>query len=63
MTFKAQVLMYSSDGETWTVDERNFVLTDINPKTGKMFPYGEFFVEGVLKEGDVLIKRPGKPRR
>ncbi len=55
--------MYSSDGETWTIDRRNYVTTDINPKTGKVFQYGEFFVDGVLKEGDVLIMRPRKNRR
>ena len=55
--------MYSTDGKEWTIDRRDFVLTDVNPKTGKVFQYGEFFVDGVLKEGDVLIKRPGKPRR
>jgi len=63
VTFKAQVLMYSTDGKEWTIDKRNYVTTDVNPKTGKVFQYGEFFVDGVLKEGDVLIKRPGKPRR
>ena len=63
MTFKAQVLMYSTDGKEWTIDKRNYVTTDVNPETGKVFQYGEFFVDGVLKEGDVLIKRPGKPRR
>ncbi len=63
MTFEAQVLIYSVDGEEWTIDKRNYVTTDINPETKQPFPFGKFFVQGVLKEGDVLIKRPGKPRR
>ena len=63
MTFKARVLLYSVDGEEWTVDVREYATSDVNPETGKTFPFGEYFVNGVLKEGDVLIKRPGKPRK
>jgi len=35
----------------WTVDIREYVT------------FEDDLVDGVLKEGDVLIKRPGKPRR
>lgn len=51
MIFKARVLLYSVDGEEWTVDRREYVTIE------------DDLEEGVLKEGDVLIKRPGKPRR
>jgi len=51
LIFKARVELYSVDGEEWTVDRREYVTIE------------DDLEEGVLKEGDVLIKRPGKPRR
>ena len=60
MTFKVKVLLYSVDGELWTVDVIKETTSTLNPKNGKPFMFGEFFVKGVLKEGDVLIKRTGR---
>ena len=60
MTFKVKVQMYSVDGEMWTVDVIKETTTDINPENGKLFLFGTFLVKGVLKEGDVLIKRTGR---
>ena len=51
MTFKAKVSLYSVDGEEWTVDVREYVT------------FEDDLVDGVLKEGDVLIRRPTKYRR
>ena len=58
--FKAKVVLYSDDGKEWTISRIDYVTSDINPKTGKMFRFGKpDFVESEtsgLKEGNVLVK-------
>ena len=49
MTLRASIEAYSQDGEFWTV---NFVYVGID---------GEL-IEGVLEEGDILIRRLGRKR-
>ena len=50
MIFEARVLLYSVDGEEWTVDRREYVTIN------------DYLDKGVLKEGDVIRKRLGRWR-
>jgi len=64
LTFKAEVSLYSVDGKEWTVDMAHYVVSNIRTGSkGRLKLENLDIVEGLLKEGDVLIKRPGKPRR
>ena len=64
MVFRAEVSLYSVDGEEWTVDMVHYVVSDIHTgNTGRLKLENLEIVEGLLKEGDVMIKRPGKPRK
>ena len=64
MTFKAEVSLYSVDGEEWTVDMAHYVVSDTRMGSlGRLKLENLDIVEGLLKEGDVLIRRKGKPRR
>ena len=58
MVFKAEVSLYSVDGETWTVDMTHYVVSNVRTgKNGRLKLESLEIAEGLLKEGDVLIKR------
>jgi hypothetical protein len=59
MVYRAEVGLYSVDGLTWTISDAYYV-TDDHPTVetvGRLQLENLERVEGLLKYGDVLIKR------
>jgi len=58
MVFRAEVSLYSVDGKEWTVEMVHYDVSDARTGSlGRLKLESLDIVEGILKEGDVLIKR------
>ena len=64
MTLRAEVSLYSFDGNEWTVEYIHYLVSDSHiGSNGRLKLKQLDKVEWILKEGDVLTKRFGAPRK
>lgn len=45
--YKAKIVITKDDEKPWVIDRVDYVTSDVNPETGKHFPFGKTdFIDG-----------------